>query len=81
MLSLSQLMKSANEAETVTHWFSNSLFTLALRSPKLYLSGNTDDGSEFHSLVVRIMKYKANCFVRTSGTLNLKMFPRLEVLW
>lgn len=44
----------------VTYWFSKSLFTLALKSRRLYISRITDDGSEIHSLAIRIMKDEAN---------------------
>lgn len=51
------LILSDNVVDDVTCQSSHCLFTPALKSPKLQLSGNTDACSEFHSFSVRIMVF------------------------
>lgn len=57
------------------HRFSECLFTLTLNSPKLYLSGNINSGSVFHSSNLHKRKDEGALPV-LSPNLLLKYFPQ-----
>ena len=61
----------------------NSVFTLVLKTFKLYWSGNTFAGRAFHSLVVRIRNEEPGQLVRQGGisTCQWSCRPHLVFRW